>query len=244
MHISIQHLTKTYDGVTVLDDVCLEIAPGQVVAVLGQNGAGKTTLLRCLASLSRPSKGEIHYDGQLFRRERIDLRRRYFFLPDYPYVLSTMTVIRHIGMVVRLYEAERPGLEDTIIQMLRDFDLLGLAETPMQYLSRGQVYKAALIALMAADPEFWMFDEPFASGMDPRGHAAFRAQAEAAVKRGRTILYSTQILEIAERFGDRVCLLHHGKVEAFKEIAQLRADATGTRPVLEELFSKLQETGK
>jgi ABC-type multidrug transport system ATPase subunit len=88
-----------------------------------------------------------------------------------------------------------------------------------------------------------LFDEPFASGMDPRGLAAFRSEAGAAARRGRTVLYSTQILEVAERFADRVCVLHRGKVHAFAEVAQLRQGAAATEPVLEELFRQLQEAG-
>src|SRR5262245_18651550 len=112
MHIALRGLSKAYGANNALDDVSLEIAPGQIVAVLGPNGAGKTTLLRCLAGVAIPNRGEILCDGQSFRRERIDLRRRFAFLPDFPYVFPSMTVLRHIGMVLRLYEADRPGVEE------------------------------------------------------------------------------------------------------------------------------------
>lgn len=242
MQIVLEHLSKAYGTSPALQDVSLTIPPGQIVALLGPNGAGKTTLLRCLAGVAAPTRGEILYDGQSFRRDRIDLRQRLAFLPDFPYVFPGMTVLRHIGMVLRLYEADQPGIEERVLELLREFDLLAQAETPLKNLSRGQVYKAALIALLAANPELWLFDEPFASGMDPRGLAALRAQVSAAVRRGRTVLYSTQILEVAERFSDRVCILHHGKVQRFAAIAELRRAATGTEPVLEELFRQLQES--
>lgn len=241
MHIAIRQLSKSYGARTALDDVSLDIAPGQVVALLGPNGAGKSTLLRCLAGVAAPDGGEILYDGAVFRRDRLDLRRRFAFLPDTPFVYPERTVLRHIGLVVGVYEAETAGLEDRVIELLRDFDLLPLAETPLKALSRGQVYKAALTALMAVNPEIWLLDEPFASGMDPRGLTAFRQQAQAAVKAGRTVVYSTQILEIAERFSDRVCILHRGKIHAFERVEQLRHCATSAEPILEEVFQQLRE---
>ncbi len=182
MHISVAGLTKTYGRHRALDGISMEIEPGQIVAILGPNGAGKTTLLRVLATIAAPSAGEVRLDGELLRRDRIDLRRRLFFLPDTPYVLYG-TAIRHIGMVLRLYEADRPAIEERVLELLREFDLLPLADVRLGGLSRGELYKAALVALIAADPEVWLFDEPFASGMDPRGIAALRNQAKAAVAR-------------------------------------------------------------
>ena len=177
-----------------------------------------------LATIAAPSAGEVRLDGELLRRDRIDLRRRLFFLPDTPYVLYG-TAIRHIGMVLRLYEADRPAIEERVLELLREFDLLPLANVRLGGLSRGELYKAALVALIAADPEVWLFDEPFASGMNPHGIAALRNQAKAAVARGRTVIYSTQIMEVAERFSDRVCILHKGRVEALDSVDRLARQA-------------------
>ncbi len=240
MRISIDQLVKTYGGVIALDEVSLEIAPGQIGAIIGANGAGKTTLLRSLAGLAAPTKGEIRYDGQTFHRGRVDLRRRFAFLPDTPCVYAEMTVLQHVAMALRLYAAERPGVEDVVAQLLGEFDLLPLAESPLATLSRGELYKAALVAVLAVDPEVWMFDEPFASGMDPHGLTAFRRLARDAAARGRTILYSTQILDVAERFADAVCVLHRGKVRAFGAIEALRQPAGDVEGTLESLFAELR----
>ncbi|MBW3542844.1 MAG: ABC transporter ATP-binding protein [Planctomycetes bacterium] len=242
MHITIDGLTKRYRSVVALDEVDLEIGPGQVVAVLGPNGAGKTTLLRSLAAIAAPDAGEIYYDGELFRRDRLDLRKRYCFQPDFPFVYSEMTVLEHISLVLRLYEVEREGIEQRVVELLRDFDMLTLIDARFGRLSRGQSYKAALVALLAVDPELWMFDEPFASGMDPRGLTAFRRHAMDATRRGRTVLYTTQILELAESFSDRVCIIHDGRVVAFDSIERLRsAVREPAGGVLEALFEQLHE---
>jgi ABC-type multidrug transport system ATPase subunit len=154
-----------------------------------------------------------------------------------------MTVLRHIGMVLRLYGADRPGVEEVVIELLRDFDMLPLADARLGALSRGETYKAALSVLLATDPEIWMFDEPFASGMDPRGLNAFRRHAAEAALRGRTVIFTTQILELAENFADEVCILHRGRVHACDTLERLRVQmGTDGDGVLDEIFEQLHES--
>lgn len=238
MKIELEGVSKHFGPVTALDDVSLAIDPGEVVAVVGANGAGKTTLLRLLAGIAAPTRGELRYDGEVFRRDRLDLRRRFAFLADVPCCFPEMTVLRHIGMVLRLYEAVRPDSAEAVAEMLREFEILPLVETRLERLSRGQSYKAALVALMAVDPELWLLDEPFASGMDPHGLSAFRRHMREAAGRGRTIVYTTQILELAERSADRVCVLHRGRVRAFDRVDALRGRAGGDAG-LENIFAEL-----
>jgi ABC-type multidrug transport system ATPase subunit len=221
--------------------VSLEIEPGQIVTLLGPNGAGKTTLLRCLAGIAAPDKGEILYDDQPFRRDRLDLRRRFCFLGDFPFLFWEHSIVRNIGIFLRLFEAERPGVEERVVEYLGELDLLPLARMPVRFLSRGQAYKTALAALLAVDPEVWLLDEPFASGMDPHGINALKRHAREAAARGRTVLYSTQILDIAERFSQRVCVIHRGEIRAFDTLDRLREQAGDKSRVLEELFQQLRE---
>jgi len=240
VRISLRSVTKSYGPTRSLDDVSIDVETGEIVAVLGMNGAGKTTLLRCLLGLVAPDAGEIRYDGERFHRERLDLRRRMFLLPDFPLVYPNMSVLRHIDLVLRLYEADRSAVDERVIRLLRELDMLPNIDAALGTLSRGQAYKAALTALMAVDPELWMFDEPFASGMDPAGLHTFRTQVRDALRRGRTVLYTTQLLGLAE-FADRVCVLHRGRVHAFDRIERLKAQqAGGATEALERLFVQLR----
>lgn len=242
MKIELRGVTKAYKSVRALDGVSLEIAPGQIVTLLGPNGAGKTTLIRCLAGIAAPDKGEIHFDGQAFRRDLMEVRQRVHFLPDFPFHFWDQPVIRNIAIVLRLFGADDAGAEQRVLELLRDFDLLPLALRPAGSLSRGQSYKAGLVAMIAADRDVWLLDEPFASGMDPHGIDAFKRHVRAAVGRGRTILYSTQLLDVAERFSDRVCLIHRGEIRAFDTLERLRSQARDKSNVLEEMFRELRET--
>jgi ABC-type multidrug transport system ATPase subunit len=224
-----------------LDHVTLQIEPGQIVSLLGPNGAGKTTFIRCLAGIAAPDRGDVYFDDQEFHRDRLDLRKRMHLLPDFPSHFWDQSIIRNIAIVLRLFDADGEGAEARVLELLRDFDLLPLALRPTASLSRGQSYKAALVAMLAADREVWLLDEPFASGMDPHGIDAFKRHARAAAKRGRTIIYTTQLLDVAERFSDRVCVIHKGEIRAFDRLERLREEAADKNNVLEAMFRKLRE---
>lgn len=238
MQIELRRVSKKYDGSKALDDVSLVIEPGQIVALIGLNGAGKTTLLRCLSAIVAPSRGQVLYDGQLFRRDRIDLRRRLLFLPDFPAMYAHQSALEHVSLMARLYEREPLALEDSLVRVFGELDLLPLAEVPVGRLSRGQIYKVALAALVLINPELWLLDEPFASGLDPQGLAMLKDYSRAAAKAGATVIYTTQILEIAERFADRLCVIDRGQFRHIYTRADLDAmPASGT----DSLESRLRQ---
>ncbi len=239
MRVEVEQLSKHFGAQEALSAGSLVLEPGQLVAVLGSNGAGKTTLLRCLAGVSAPDAGRLLYEGERFHRDRLDLRRRVGFLPDVPTLLPQRTLLQHIALALRLYGADGAGCEQRVLALLERFDVLHLAERTPLTLSRGESYKGALIALLAADPELWLLDEPFASGMDPTGLTALKDEVRRAAARGRIILYSTQILELVEGFSDRVCILHRGRLAAFDTAARLKA-GEGAQG-LEQVFAGLRE---
>jgi ABC-type multidrug transport system ATPase subunit len=166
----------------------------------------------------------------------VDLRRRFGFLPDFPLFFPWMSALQHIGMVLRLYEQDSGDAEERVLNLLRAFDLMPLAEARLNSLSRGQIYKMALVALIAASPELWLLDEPMASGMDALGLREFRTRARAATAAGATIIYTTQILSVAEQFSDEVLVLHQGRVHARGPAATLHGSGE-----LEQLLASLRE---
>jgi len=242
MHLELHRATKVFGRVRALDDVSVVFAPGEVVAVLGANGAGKSTLLRVLSGLLQPDSGDVLYDGQRLRLDDLALRRRLFFLPDFPPVFAAESLLANLGLLLRIYEADDASAPEKVLHAMKALDLLDLAEKPVETLSRGQIYKAALAALLVIDPELWLLDEPLASGMDPQGLAVLRTEVRKAAGRGRTILFTTQILEVAERLADRACVLHKGGLRMSAPIAELRrASSTGTDGVLDALLQGLSD---
>lgn len=224
MKIELENLGKRYQSVTALEAVSLQIPAGSIVAVIGLNGAGKSTLLRTMAGISAPSTGSVSYDGTRFSRANTELRRRMFWMPDFPIIQQGTNLIQHIAMMVRAYDIPTSdALEAKIMRWIERFDLLEVAGQPMETLSRGQAYKAALVSVYAVDPGVVMLDEPFASGIDPRGQIVIREEAKALAARGGSWIYTTQIPEIAVRFADLLCVLDHGMLTAVIPRAELDA---------------------
>lgn len=226
MNLELQGATVQYGPKKVLDQVSLRLGPGELVAVMGLNGAGKTTLLNTLAGLIAPSEGKLFIDGEPFRRDNLAMRRRMIFVPDAPVFFDSETVLRNIGIYLRQYErAQVPGMAARVVEFLEGFDLLPQAEAYPDELSRGEFYKAGLCALAAVNPELWLLDEPFASGMDPPGQARFKKLVRDAVDGGSAVIYSTQWAKEAEEFSTRLAVLVEGRIKLFDSATELRTAA-------------------
>ena len=237
VHVQARELVKQFGWIKALDGLSWEIEPGQIVAILGPNGAGKTTLMNALSGSILLDGGAVLFDGQVFTPDRVDLRKRFAFLPDLPPVPGGWTPLRFIGATLKLYGRAEPDLEERVMGLLKDLDLLGVARWRFRQLSRGQVYKAVLAAFVVADPEVWFVDEPFASGMDPRGLNCFKHYATAAAKRGHTVLFTTQIIEVAKALAHQICVLDRGRIQICAVPQRLESD-----PAFEGLLTQLRET--
>ena len=214
MLAELKGLEKSFGGAVALDDLSMDVPPGTVVAVLGLNGAGKSTLLRVMAGVSSLDRGSLWYGGEAFHRERLDLRKEIVFTPDTPVFFPEKTVLQNLVAFLQIYERDlkAPGQEEELIQLMVETDIASLAQVRAEGLSRGQVWKLALACTSAIRPRLWLVDEPFASGMDVVGLAAFKKVARRLAEAGCTILYTTQLVDMAAAFSDRVCLLDRGKL--------------------------------
>jgi ABC-type multidrug transport system ATPase subunit len=143
---------------------------------------------------------------------------------------------------MQIYESDTKGREAEVVEVLRDLDLLTLCDTEVGRLSRGQAYKIALAALVLINPDLWLVDEPFASGMDPNGISYFKRRARQAAVNGKLVIYSTQIIDVAESFSDKVCVIHKGDVRAFDSVRALATSSLGSsNGILETVLQKLRE---
>ena len=238
MRIQFVSATKRYWGNTALESIDLIVEPGSLVAVLGVNGAGKSTLLRCLATELMLSKGTILFDGEVLQRDRMELRRRLHWIPNSPPVFQNMDMLAQIAVTLDAYACLPDGIEEHVFDLLREFSLLECEYLPTNQLSRGQQTKAALVAMISLDRELWLIDEPFASGIDPLGMKAFKKHAREATRRGNTVIYTSQILEIAETFADQVVVLNRGKLVAQGTIDAIREASSGEK-TLQGFFEQL-----
>lgn len=235
MQIALEKASKKFRRTNALAKVDFTTQPGEIVAVVGLNGAGKSTLLRAMAGLLKLDHGRLLYGDEPFNRSDLDRRREVLFVPDIPILFPEFSILRNVGVYLRQYRREdQPDIEKKIAKLFDEFDLSEKLESFPESLSRGQLYKAGLIALFAVNPAVWLLDEPFASGMDAWGIARFREHAEQVRVDGRSIVYTTQMVDLACNFSDRICVIVDGNAIVFESGDALRQS---TDPRLKKLLA-------
>lgn len=205
--ISVMGLTCRYDRTTALDGVTLHIPRGSVFGLVGENGAGKTTLIRHILGLQRPQAGSLQVFGLNPVEEPTKVLTRLGYLSETRDLAPWMTVAEMIGFTGAFY----PNWDFEYAEELRkQFDLVPSAK--ISTLSQGQLAKSALLAALAHRPELLVLDEP-SSGLDPVVRRdILEAIIRTVAEEGRTVLFSSHLLDEIERVSDFVGFLHRGKL--------------------------------
>jgi len=205
----------------VLQDLDLDVRPGEVLGYVGPNGAGKTTTLKLLTGLLRADRGQAWVFGLPLADRR--WRHRVGYLPEHPYLYDYLTPAEYLDYVGRLFGLAASRRRERSRELLALVGLERSAEQPMRRFSKGMVQRAALAQALVNDPELLILDEPM-SGLDPLGRRLVRNLILDLRKTGKTVLFSTHILSDAEALCDRVAVLRAGrlvKVGALGEILRL-----------------------
>jgi ABC-2 type transport system ATP-binding protein len=233
-----EHLVKRYSGITVVDDVSLEVRPGEVVGYLGPNGSGKTTTTRMLTGLLAPSSGRVLFEGRRIDDDLVAFRRRLGYVPEEPHLYTFLSGREYLELVGRLREIPAALLDAKIHDLL---ELLGLGTAGhqgMRSYSKGMKQRVLIAAALLHDPDVLLFDEPD-SGLDVTSALVLRHLVKALARRGKAILYSSHVLATVETLCERVIVLHHGRVVADDTVEALRR--MREMASLEEVFGALVE---
>jgi ABC-2 type transport system ATP-binding protein len=235
--IAIQALVKRYGSATALDRVSLDLFPGSVVALLGPNGAGKTTALEILMGLRQPTEGGACIRGVGLRSPGIHaVRERVGYLPESPVLYDHLTGREFLQFIGELHGPRRDRAE-RIERALERLGLLGSADTLVSTYSLGMRKRLAFLAATVGDPEILILDEPTGS-MDAASARVVKDTMIEHRERGRLVLFTTHVLEIAEAMADRLVILANGRLRFDGSLAELRerAGPGGSSGSLEELF--------
>ncbi|MGE9269070.1 MAG: ATP-binding cassette domain-containing protein, partial [Verrucomicrobiales bacterium] len=164
-------------------------------------------LLRIMAGLLGVDEGEMRWRGEVFDFQDVRQRRELMHLPDFPLFYEELSLLKNLALHLHLYEKTGEEAEARGVDLLRRFHLLPHARKPAGSLSRGQRYKLALACWGAVRPALGLFDEPFAAGMDHQGLQEMRRLLRAETQRGLSVIYTTQFVDFALEFSDRVVLI-------------------------------------
>jgi ABC-2 type transport system ATP-binding protein len=217
--LDIRNLVKRFDAVLAVDDLSFAVAPGEIFGFLGGNGAGKTTTLRMVLDIIRPTSGTITVLGAAPDRR---VASAIGFLPEERGLYTGMSAIDTI-----VYFGKLKGLDDKLarsrgMELLERFDLAPRAKSRIGDMSKGMAQKVQLATALVNEPELLMLDEPF-SGLDPVNQGLLENEILRASQRGAAVIFSTHVMQHAERLCDRLLLLRKGRKRFEGTITEARA---------------------
>jgi len=205
--LALDGVSKTFKSKPAVTDLSLEVRRGQITGFLGPNGAGKTTSLRMSLGILAPDSGQVSLFGGPPRASALD---RVGFLPEERGIYRKMKVIDVIVFFARLKGVDTATARQRGLVMLDEFGLADVADAKVKTLSKGMAQKIQIIATLVHEPEFIILDEPF-SGLDPVNQSALEQVVRKQAQAGRTILFSTHVMEHAERLCDKIVLIAKGR---------------------------------
>src|SRR5512134_2823540 len=235
--LEVRSIAKSYDKRAVLHDVSLHVERGEVVGLLGPNGAGKTTSFYSVMGLVRPDAGRIYLDGQdithlpMYRRSILGLG----YLPQETSIFRGLTVEQNIMAVLEVAEPDHDARVARLEQLLGEFGLTKLRESPAMALSGGERRRCEIARALAADPSIVLLDEPFA-GIDPISIADIRELVRELKKRDIGVLITDHNVRETLDIVDRACIIYDGHVLFAGSPEDLVADESVRRLYLGESF--------
>jgi ABC-2 type transport system ATP-binding protein len=224
--ISVERVSRWYGNVVAVNDVTVSVGPG-ITGLLGPNGAGKSTLLHLAAGLLRPSVGSVSVLGQPAWRNPT-LYRRIGLVPERESLYMFLTGYEFVRLNARLQRLA--NLDEATAAAIRTVDLTDARDRPIATYSKGMRQRVKVAAALVHDPEVLLLDEPF-NGMDPRQRLHMMELLSGKAAEGRTILFSSHILEEVERLAQNVLVIVAGRLAAsgdFREIRRLMTDRPHT----------------
>ena len=200
-------IRKSFGRITAVDGISLQVPGGTIFGLLGPNGAGKTTTIRMIMDIIAPDTGEVRFFGRPRRQEDL---RRVGYLPEERGLYRKMTVTDTLLFFGELHGKKRSELRPQIQWWLDRVELSAWANKKVEELSKGMQQKIQLVSTLLHDPDIVILDEPFA-GLDPLNQQLFKEVLAGYKSRGKTILFSTHVMEQAEKLCDHVCLISKGR---------------------------------
>jgi ABC-2 type transport system ATP-binding protein len=247
-----RNLTRKFGDFTAVDDVNLEVAPGQFFGFLGPNGAGKSTTIKMLTGLLAPTSGEMQILGMDLVKNGPEVKQHIGVVPEGMGLFVRLTGSEYLNFVGRMYGLDRDTTARRAAELL---EFMQLADEPKKLIadySHGMQKKLAMAAAVIHTPKILFLDEPF-EGVDAIASGTLKSMLQRMISNGATIFLTSHVLEIVERLCSHVAIINHGKLVAQGSMEELRAGVeaqatvgegaavidSGQRLTLEEMFLRI-----
>ena len=233
--IEIKNVTKKYGNKTALKDVSFTVDDGCIFAFIGHNGAGKTTLIKAITGIHDFDEGDILINGKSIKNDPVSCKKEMAFVPDNPELYENMKAIDFINFICDMYEIDQETREKNIKEYSKMFEIENNLNDPINSFSHGMKQKVALISALAHNPKILIMDEPFV-GLDPKAVFDMKEIMNKMVKEGKTVFFSTHILDVAEKLCQRVAIIKKGELIKVGDMKKIKGDKS-----LEKVFLELEE---
>lgn len=234
--IEIKNVSKTYNGKKkVLKNISFKIEGGEIFAFIGHNGAGKTTMIKCIMGILDFEEGDILVNNKSIKEEPLECKRIMAYVADNPDLYENMKAIDFINFICDMYEVSEDIRRENTLKYAKMFEIEDKLNDDISSFSHGMKQKIALIAALAHDPKVLIMDEPFV-GLDPKAVYDMKEIMRDMAKDGKTIFFSTHILDVAEKLCDRVAIIKDGTIVKVGKMKDIKGDES-----LEQVFLELGE---
>lgn len=238
--IVIRDLYKSYGEVQALGGIDLEIPNGQIFGILGPNGSGKTTLLKIITSIMEPTSGLVVVNGINAGENPMKVKTIVGYVPETPTLYESLTPLEFLGFVGSIRKVDHNILSERINRFASAFEIEDKMNNFIGSLSFGTKQKVAIISAFIHDPEIIVLDEGM-NGLDPRSAKILKNLLLDFVSAGKTVLFSTHVLEVAESVCNRMAIIYKGNIVDVGTLKELRESAGEKDAKLEDIF--LNATG-
>ena len=232
--LKIAHLTKTFGEKKAVDDLSLEIAPGEIYGFIGHNGAGKTTTLKSVVGIQQFDAGEITIGGISLKKDPLACKRQLAYIPDNPDLYDFMTGIKYLNFIADIFGVSASDRQERIRNYADLFELTDDLAQPIAAYSHGMKQKLAILSAWIHDPKLIIMDEPFV-GLDPKASHLLKGMMREVCDGGGAIFFSPPVLEMAEKLCDKVAIIKAGKLIRSGTMEEVKGDDS-----LEDVFLELE----
>ncbi len=233
--IEIKNVTKKYGDKTAINNINFDIKDGEIFGFIGHNGAGKTTMIKSLVGILDFEDGDIFINNKSIKKDPIACKLQMAYVPDNPDLYENMTAIDFINFICDMYETDIETRKENIEKYSKMFEMENKLNDDISSFSHGMKQKVALIAALSHNPKVLIMDEPFV-GLDPKAVFDIKSVMKEMTKEGKTIFFSTHILDVAEKLCDRVAIIKNGNIVKIGKMKDIKGDSS-----LEEVFLELEE---
>ncbi len=239
--LQLKNISKTYSkgNVKAVDNIDLEIKSGEIFGFLGPNGAGKSTTIKMIVGLLKPDEGNIILDGINIWEEPLKAKSMISYVPDNPEIYDRLDGIDYLNFIADMYGISKEVRKEKIEYYSKIFNIEDALGDIINSYSHGMKQKLVLTSALLNDPKLFILDEPMV-GLDPKSSFNIKEIMRKMCDEGRTVFFSTHVMEVAEKICDRIAIINKGKIVALGTMEELRAHAK-ERESLENIFLELTD---